>query len=186
MPIAYKLFRVNKKNKGKLYPLFVDSNNETPINEWLEAKEGEKTEKGKVKSKIGPLCFRPGWHLSDMPLAIHIGKKDIFGKICMMDEHHVWCECEYLDEINYQEEANNNGVRNGKIIPKYAFLAKVPKNGYYRYKTNPQMLGTWIIAGNIKILRVLSDDEVSEILIKEGYNPMPRSGGKINLKEFGF
>lgn len=186
MAKAYKMFRVIKKEQGKLFPLFVDASNPTPINEWIEAKEGERTENGKVKSKLGPLCFRPGWHLSDIPLAIHIGVKDRSGKIVAMNAKHVWCECEYDDAINYQEEANKNGTKDGKLIPKFAYLKKVPKNGYYRYKTNPNMLGEWVIAGNIKILRVLSDKEVAEILTEKGYDVMPRDGGEINLSDYGF
>lgn len=186
MPKAYKMFRVIKKEKGKLFPLFVDSNTSTPMGVWIEAKEGERTETGKVKSKLGPLCFRPGWHLSDIPLAIHIGVKDETGKIVAMNSKHVWCECEYEDTINYQEEANLNGTKNGKVISKFAYLKKVPKNGYYRYKTNPNMLGEWIIAGNIKILRVLSDKDVADILTEKGYEVMPRDGGEINLVDYGF
>lgn len=186
MTIAYKLFRVSKKNKGKLFPLFVDTSNEISIGIWLEAKEGEKNDNGKVKSKLGPLCFRPGWHLSDIPLATHIGVKGESGEIEFMHPEYVWCECEYDDTINYQDIANKNGTKNGKIIPKYAYLKEVPKNGFYRYKTSPNMLGDWIISGNIKVLRVLSDDEVTKILEENGYKSMPRSGGKICLSDYGF
>jgi len=170
MKKAYKLFRLKD---GKLYPLFVDTSTEMPIGQWLEAKEGEKIN-NKVKSKIGPLCFRPGFHLSDIPLAIHIGVKGESGDIEFMHKDHVWCECEYDDKYNYQSIANNNGTKNGKLSPKYAYLDYIPKNGYYRYKTSPNMLGEWIIAGNIKVLRILSDEEVAEILVNKGYTPMLR------------
>ena len=70
MAIAYKLLR---KKGDKLFPLYVLSNEEVPVGVWLDAKEGEKLQNGKVKSKLGPLQFRPGWHLSDIPLAVHIG-----------------------------------------------------------------------------------------------------------------
>ena len=73
MAIAYKLLRMRS---GKLYPLFVLSDQEIPIGVWLDAKEGVKLDSGKVKSKLGPLQFRPGWHLSDIPLAVHIGIKE--------------------------------------------------------------------------------------------------------------
>ena len=72
---AYKMFRVDPKQPGKLFPLFVDANTPVPMNEWVEAKEGEMSN-GKVKSKIGPLAYRPGWHAGDLPLATHIGDKD--------------------------------------------------------------------------------------------------------------
>ena len=186
MAKAYKLFRVSKKNKGKLFPLFVDASNEVPLNKWLEAKEGEKNDNGKVKSKLGPLAFRPGWHLSDIPLAIHIGVKGESGEIEYMNSQYVWCECEYDDSKNYQDIANERGTKNGKFVAKNAFLDYIPLNGFYRYKTSPKMLGNWIISGNIKVIRVLSDEEVKNILLEKGYKPMPRDGGCINLADYGF
>lgn len=184
---AYKLFRINRTKKGKLYPLFVDGNTEIPIGEWMEAKCGEMVEgTEKVKSKLGPLAFRPGWHLSDMPLAVHIGIKGESGKIEMMNQNHIWCECEYEDTVNYQPEANENGMLNGKFVPKKAYLKKIPVHGSYRYKTSPNMLGEWIIAGNMRIIRVLTDTQVAEILHDMGYEPMPRENGELDFKELGF
>lgn len=72
---AYKLLRVSKNHQGKIYPLFVNANHEISMNEWIKAEYGEMNDKGEVKSKLGALCFRPGWHLSDIPYAPHIGKK---------------------------------------------------------------------------------------------------------------
>lgn len=177
---AYKLLRVKKD--GKLYPLFVDTNTPTPIGEWLEAKCGERKYNGKVKSTLGDLCFRPGFHLSDLSYAPHIGRKGDSGEIEFMNENHVWCECEYVTDVNYQPFVNENGKnKNGVIIPKNAYMTEIPVNGYYRYKTNPNMYGDWIITGAMKLIRVLSDDEVAEILIKNGIKPMPRYGCKMNL-----
>ena len=187
MRLAYKLFRVSKKNKGKLYPLFVNANNETPIGEWVEAKCGEMTSDGKVKSKLGHLCFRPGWHLSDIPYAPHIGRKGDSGEIEYINENYVWCECEYADGINYQLQANENGKnKKGVVVPKNAYLKEIPAGGYYRYKTNPNMYEDWIISGAIKVVRVLSDEEVNDILKMNKIKPMPRFGGDLDLNEFGF
>lgn len=174
MPTAYKLFRVKKSDPGKLFPLFVLANEEVPVGEWLEAQEGDLLPSGKVRSRLGPLAFRPGWHLSDIPLAVHIGKKGEDGTIQYMCPDHVWCECEYSDAVDYQEEANANGTKGSKFDPKMAYLQKIPKNGCYRYKTSPMMLGTWIIAGEIRITRILSDEEVADICRANGYEPMPR------------
>lgn len=185
MATAYKLFRVNKKSPGNIYPLFVDAAEPVVIGEWVNAKDGPIGNNGKVKSRIGPLCFRPGWHLSDIPLAIHIGERDDEGNITYMAHNHVWCECEYSDEVSYQEEANGNGMKNGKLIPKNAYIKHIPANGFYRYKTNPNMLGNWIIAGSIKVTRVLSDEEAFEIVRKMGYEPLPRKNGPINLSDYG-
>lgn len=164
MAKAYKLLRMDR---GKLYPLYVLSNKEVPVGVWLEAKEGVKLDNGKVKSKLGPLQFRPGWHLSDIPLAVHIGIKED-GMIKYMHDDEVWCECEYSDEIDYQSEVEKNGKG------KKAMMDTIPVNGFYRYKTSPMMLGTWIIAGRMKVIRVLSDAEVGRICIENHQKPMSR------------
>ena len=186
--IAYKLFRIKKTEPGKLFPLFVDADNETPIGVWVDAICGERTEKGKVKSRLGELCYRPGYHLSpNVPYVKHIGIKGDSGEIEFLNPNHVWCECEYSTEVNYQEEANFNGTnKKGIIIPKNAYLTHIPTNGYYTYKTNPNMFGEWIIAGSIKINRILTDEEVKEICNKHGLEPLPRYNGNIDLSVIGF
>ncbi len=183
---GYKLFRISKKHPGKLYPLYVLSDKETKVGQWLEAECGERTADGRVKSRNGTLAFRPGWHLSDLPIATHIGVKEN-GVIRYQRPDTVWCECEYSDELNYQDEANRNGINaSGVLIPKNAFLKHIPVNGFYRYKTSPHMTGTWAIAGAIFVKRILSDDEVDRILKENGIAPMPRSGGPLDLAGFGF
>lgn len=188
MAKAYKLFRIKKTEKGKIFPLFVDADTEIPFNVWIDAKCGERTDKGKVKSKLGPLAFRPGFHLSaDMPYVQHIGVKGNSGNIEFLNPNHVWCEVEYSDTINYQEEANFNGLnKHNIVIPKNACLTHIPTNGFYKYKTNPNMFGEWIIAGSIKVNRIISDEEVKEICNEYGVEPLPRFGGNINLKNIGF
>ena len=135
---------------------------------------GFRTENGKVKSRLGDLAYRPGWHLSPVPLATHIGVKDSNGNIVAMHSNNVWCLVEYRTDINYQDMANRNGFYNGKLHPRDAQLREVPVGGYYHYKTNPRMFMDWIIAGEMKIIRVLSDDEVAEICKANGVEPMPR------------
>lgn len=172
MAIAYKLLRMKK---GKLYPLYVLANEITPIGVWLPAQAGIFAPDGKhVKSRIGELCYRPGWHLAETPVANHIGVKDEEGNIIAMHPNTYWCECEFSDAIDYQFEADKNGMRNGKFNERDAMLAYIPKNGFYRYKTNPQMTNRWIIAGEMKLIRVLPDEEVAEICRAHGEKPLPR------------
>ena len=168
--IGYKLFRVTRKHPGKLYPMFVLADQETEMGVWLPAKEGIRLPDGKVKSRLGPLCFRPGWHLSDLPLATHIGVKED-GKVRYQRPDTVWCECEYSDHIHYHPET---------------YLKTVPLNGFYRFKTSSQMYGDWVIAGSIRVLRVLPDAEVDEVLRSHGLSPMPRYGGPMDLSSYGF
>lgn len=168
---AYKMLRTMKTKKG-LYPLFVEADKETPLGVWLEATEGERNEKGKVKSKLGGLKYRPGWHCSTIPYVKHIGEKE-GNEIKYMRSDVVWVECEVSDTIDYQPQANERGRnKKGIIVPKNADLDYLPKDGYYRYKTNPNMEGEWIICGAIKLVRVVPQDEVREICRQYGYTCM--------------
>ncbi len=181
--IGYKLFRVKKNRPGELFPLYVLADEPVPMGVWIDAAEGPRTKEGKVKSKIGPLAFRPGWHLSDIPLAIHIGIKED-GQIKYMHDDEVWCECVYTDVIDYQKEADANGWQGGKFDARKAMLTKVPEQGFNRYKTSPRMLGKWIITGSIRVLRVLSDEEVEKICKGIGYQALPRKI-PISAAEYG-
>lgn len=183
--IGYKLFRVMKSQPGKLFPLYVNADIETPVGQWINAECGPITKSCKVKSKLGELCFRPGWHLSDLPIATHIGIKEN-GVVKYIKPDHVWCEVEYSDEINYQNEANKNGINlKGVLINKNAFIKHIPVNGYYRYKTSPIMFNDWIIAGAIKINKILTDEEVNNILLRNDIDPMERYGGVFNYDKYG-
>lgn len=180
--IAYKALRVRKKEPGKLFPLFVNASLETPLGVWLDADIGNN-----LKTKLGALALRPGWHLGDLPRAAHIGKKGPEGKINRQHYDIVWCECEVAADVDYQPEANQNGTNaKGVLVKGRADIKdKIPADGYYRFKTNPNMEGEWIISGAIKINRVLTDAEVDQIQIDNGLTPIPRDGGPINLAEYG-
>lgn len=172
---AYKLFIIKG---GKLYPLFVKANEPVPINKWIEAEIGPMVD-GKVKSKLGKLAFRPGWHSGNMPIATHIGGKSERGLKApdYRPDNQVWAEIEVPADINWQEEANKRAKKSksGKIIPRTAQISdQVPKGGYYMYKTNPNMTGSWLISGAMKVNKILTDDEVKRINNKFGVADLPR------------
>lgn len=184
--IGYKLFRVFKKYPGKLFPLYVNANTNIPIGEWISAEPGERLENGKVKSKLGPLRYRPGFHINDVaPYVSYIGQK-VNGKITYMRPDTVWAMVEYCIDHDYCEEAEANGIsESGKFNYIKADLDYIPKHGFYRYKTSPVMTGEWIIAGEMKVIKILSDQEVKEICDSCGSDYLPRKE-TINLSEFGF
>ena len=163
---GYKLFRKNKN--GELLPLYVNATKVVPLNEVLYAECGQMTENGKVKSRLGELAYRPGWHLNeDAPFVTHIYSKHK-GKKYLKDGC-VWCLVEY-GGTDYQSEANECGRnKKGKIIAKNAYLKRIPEGGFYRYKTNPNMTGAWIISGEMKVVRELSQEEVVQICLENGY-----------------
>ena len=81
---------------------------------------------------------------------------------------------EYNDTVSYCEEAHDAGWRGGKWSATRAQLDYIPKGGYYKYKTNPNMDGAWVIAGEMKVNRILDDDEVIEICKRNGYEALRR------------
>ena len=172
--IAYKQFRIDKS--GNLHPLFVFANETIPVHQWLMAKEGERTANGKVKSKLGPLAYRPGWHLSEAPYAPHIGIKED-GKVKYMRPDTVWAECEYYNEKDWTMEARMNGIHGNRFNAQKACLDHIPYNGFYYYTTNPNAFGRWLIAESIKVVKILTDEEVERICWELfGVHAQPRKG----------
>ena len=151
--ITYKLFRL--KNK-KLYPLYVCANEEMEMGKWLIAKIGEKTDSTHVKSRLGSLSLRPGFHSTKLPWTNWIGKRDSDGKTLLRKPDTVWCECEVEgDEI---------------VVTDRRGLREIP-NGYYYFKTNVKQQDPWIISNKIKINKVLTESEVNEICLRNGVVP---------------
>ena len=144
---AYKLFKTN--DKGDLYPLFVkmEDNKPIPKGKWIKAEEGSINLKtGKVKSSIGDLAYRPGFHAGDLPIATHIGGKvdlktgqRLKGSMPpnIREENQVWAEVEMLDEVDWQSVANKRAriKKDGTPDVKTAHITdQVPFGGFYRYK----------------------------------------------------
>lgn len=190
---GYKLFKIKKNSPDKIYPLFVDANTSVPMGVWLDAKAGEMTDKGKVKSKLGPLAYRPGWHSGDTPSAKHIGEGGTPPKY--RPKNQVWAEVEIPDDYDWQSEANKRanrlkrdskttGLKKGDIDPKTAHITdQIPFNGHYKYKTNPNMEGQWIISGSVKVNKILTDEEVERINKSNGTSDLPRKE-PLDLDEF--
>lgn len=198
---AYKLFRTDAE--GNLYPLFVDANTPIPKNEWLQAKAGELSKEGKVKSKIGKLAYRPGWHAGDTPNASHIGGKAVKGKTGKKDPpdyrkpNQVWAVVEMGDDVDWQSVANSrapivkSGVNKGKPMARQAHITdQIPMRGHYRYKTNPNMQGEWLIGGEVKVLGTIDSQQVQDIHKKlgspEGARDLPELPTVIDQKNLSF
>lgn len=147
---VYKMFRT--KN-GKLYPLFVEANRELPLGEILTANVGQiGKDPAHVKSRIGDLSLRPGFHSTTIPFSDWIGKRAEDGTL-LQRRDTVWAEC----EVYGQEQIVS--ARNG--------LRTLP-DGWYRFRTNSKQVEPWIISDNIRINRILSDEEVSAICAAHG------------------
>ena len=190
---AYKLFRTDPRKPNQIFPLFVDANKPVPMGQWVSAEAGPPGKNPtKVKSKLGDLAYRPGWHAGDLPIATHIGgksKKSLKAPDYRPD-NHVWAEIEMPDDVDWQSIANSRAriTKAGKPDLKTAHITdQVPHGGHYRYKTNPNMTGNWLIGGEMKVNRILGDDEVKAINDAHGVADLPRlpkaEGGRIG---YGF
>lgn len=212
--IGYKVFYRGKD--GKLYPPMVANPNgaDTPIGVWLNADaapiSGEsKTGRPQVKAGgkgtqggSGQLAYRPGWHLGEIPYALQFNRKDENGNKTLFPKDFVWAEVEYAADVYYQQEAEKEGItENGKYRHSYAGLKHLPTDGYYRYRTNPNPeTDPWIITGAMKVNRVLTNEEVDDLVRKAGREPQQREflrtsngtilgyakDGKIYLTDKGF
>lgn len=146
--LTYKLFR---QRKGRLYPLFVETNREMEMGIWLDAGIGEKVDDKHVKSRLGPLSLRPGFHSTEVPFTDWIGKKA--GDMLVQRKDTVWCEC----EVEGEQE---------KSVPK-AGLRTIPHDWYF-FRTKPNQPFPWIISNRIRINRILEPAEVESICLAHG------------------
>jgi len=187
---AYKLFRI-KPGSDQLYPLFVKADEGVPTGKWIDAQAGELTKTGKVKSGIGPLANRPGWHAGDYVSATHIGGKSAKGlkKVDYRKADEVWAEVEMPNDFDWQSVANSRasivkeGPRQGQLVSRQAHITdQIPKGGFYRYKTNPTMEGNWMIGGSMKINRVLDTREIKSIQKTTEIYDLPTLPEVINQK----
>lgn len=148
---GYKLFE--QREDGKLFPLFIGKNNETPMNEWVPA-EIIMDHKG--------FAHRPGWHIgAAIPSAPWLMSADgIYKSQRGKRFKRVWCEVEYVADINYTEEVLN--------LPKKCFTDRLPDNGFYEFRESGDRL--WIIADRIKITKIIDEEERIHILNSMNYD----------------
>ena len=183
--IAYKLFKVKKDRPGQVFPLFVNANEAVPTDVWMKAVAGPTTvENGKVKvkSKLGGLAYRPGWHSGNLPLSTHIGERSnpVDKKMApdIRPSDQVWAEIEVSNDVDWQTEATKRAktTKKGTIDLKTAHITdQLPVGGHYKYKTNSNMTGEWLISGEIKLTgKILTDEEVAEINSKSNTSDLKR------------
>jgi len=134
--------------------------------------------KGSKAKTIKAVAARPGWHAGDTPMAKHIGPEVVIdGKTYKIrGEDQVWAEVEMPADTDWQAIADSRAVmkKDGKPNVKTAHITdELPEGGYYRYKTNPNMEGQWLISGDMKVNRILDRDEVKRINAEAGFKDLP-------------
>ena len=190
--IGYKVFVLKD---GKLYPPMVANPDgaATPVGVWLDADAapivGEsKTGRPQVKQGgkgtqggSGKLAYRPGWHLGVVPYAIQFNRKDAEGNKTLFPKNFVFAEVEYAADVDYQEEARQEGINpSGKYQHSLAGLKHLPTDGYYMYRTNPNPeTDPWVITGAMKVNRILTRAEQAELVKNVGREPQQIQEGDI-------
>ena len=190
--IGYKVFVLKD---GKLYPPMVANPDgaATPVGVWLDADAapiaGEsKTGRPQVKQGgkgtqggSGKLAYRPGWHLGVVPYAIQFNRKDAEGNKTLFPKNFVFAEVEYAADVDYQEEARQEGINpSGKYQHSLAGLKHLPTDGYYMYRTNPNPeTDPWVITGAMKVNRILTRAEQADLVSKAGREPQQIQDGDI-------
>lgn len=191
--IGYKVFVLKD---GKLYPPMVANPNgeATPVGVWLDAdaapvagvtKTGRKQVKAGGKGTqggSGKLAYRPSWHLGEIPYALQFNRMNPeTGQRELFPANFVWAEVEYANDVDYQEEAMSYGMNaSGKFQHSLAGLPRLPENGSYRYRTNPDPnTDPWIITGAMKVNRILKPSEVDAMVEAAGREPQQRQAGAI-------
>ncbi len=188
--VGYKVFYKGKD--GKLYPPMVANQGgvDTPVGVWLDAEEGTKAPDSKTgrpqvkqggkgtQGGSGTLAYRPGWHLGKIPYALQFNRKDENGNKTLFPKDFVWAEVEYAMDKNYQEEAMQEGMTaSGKFQHSLAGLKRLPEDGYYEYRTNPNpATDPWIITGAMKVNKILTKDEVDALVREAGREPQRVEG----------
>jgi hypothetical protein len=149
--IGYKLFEQDMRD-GKLYPLFIGKNTETKVGEWLHAEY--------IPTK--GFSTRFGWHVGLVPIAPWLmGLNGKYNSKRGKNFQRVWVEIEYNDSHDYTEEV--------ALLPKKCF-EDTEFNGYYHFReTNGH---DWVISSDIKVNRVLTEDERIAMLKTMGVDEM--------------
>ena len=134
--------------------------------------------KGSKAKSVKAVAARPGWHAGDVPIATHIGPETkINGKsVKYRGEDQVWAEVEMPADVDWQSIANSKAriKKDGTPDVRTADINdEMPSMGHYRYKTNPNMTGEWLIGGEMKVNRVLSREEVNAINEAAGVKDLP-------------
>jgi len=151
--VGYKLFEMN--TNGDLFPLFIDKNTPIPKNKWIPA-EYHPT-KG--------FAPRGGWHIgADVPdapwLKAYNGTDTGYYKPRWKHGQRVWCVVEYNANHDYNMEVSQ--------LTKKCFTDRVPEDGYYFFREVGK--GTWVITSDIKILKVLTEEERQHIIKEAKYD----------------
>ena len=127
---------------------------------------------------VSTYALRPGWHATNVPSARHIGVGKDGANAKYRGANQRWFEIEFSADVDYNEEARERYL---KAHPTYSrekaysdlkgdIPERIPEDGYYNFKTNSNANPNqdWYIAGAIKIVRPLTEEEGRKISRSKG------------------
>ena len=159
---AYKLFEQDTRS-GKLYPLFIGKREETKVGEWVHAEY--------IPTK--GFASRGGWHVgTNVPSAPHlIGANGTYTSRRGKNFKRVWCEV----------ECNMNHDYNAYVqtLPKKCITDGIPEDGYYNFK-EPNG-AKWIITSDIKVVRIIPEEERRQILKAKGFDEQKAIAKRVEI-----
>jgi hypothetical protein len=196
---AYRALRqASKARPDELYPAMIK---DVKGKQFIEPGREYPAEYFPEKAAAAGIAPRYGWHSGEVPYArqfdVKVGPEDIeqlgldpsaLGQKLIQPDTMVWTEVdipEGYDYTKFVESVEDSLGRNAKPEELADIAgALVPESGFYRY--NPSNKGKrggdpWIISDRITHTRLLSDDEVDEILLEMGRKDLtnhPRRGGR--------
>ena len=159
---AYKLFEQDTRS-GKLYPLFIGKREETKVGEWVHAEY--------IPTK--GFASRGGWHVgTNVPSAPHlIGANGTYTSRRGKNFKRVWCEVECNMNHDY-----NTYVQ---TLPKKCITDGIPEDGYYNFK-EPNG-AKWIITSDIKVVRIIPEEERQQILKAKGFDERKAIAKRVEI-----
>ena len=143
---------------------------------------------------VSTYALRPGWHATNVPSARHIGVGKDGANAKYRGANQRWFEIEISADVDYNEEARERYL---KAHPTYSrekaysdlkgdIPERIPEDGYYNFKTNSNANPNqdWYIAGAIKIVRPLTEEEGRKISRSKGIaEDLPYKDGEKNFDD---
>ena len=143
---------------------------------------------------VSTYALRPGWHATNVPSARHIGVGKDGANAKYRGANQRWFEIEISADVDYNEEARERYL---KAHPTYSrekaysdlkgdIPERIPEDGYYNFKTNSNANPNqdWYIAGAIKIVRPLTEEEGRKISRSKGIaEDLPYKDGVKNFDD---
>ena len=147
---GFKLFEMD--TKGNLHALFIDKYTNMPIKHWMKA--GIFPTKG--------YSLRPGFHIGEIPSAPWLmSANGTYKSQRSKNWKRVWAEVEYVVDYDYTKTVQD--------MPGKCMKNQLPLNGFYFFK-EAGVGRIWIIADQMKITRILTEEERIQILTEMNYD----------------